>query len=194
MHRFTLNLELMQNSVAKHLQVRVQKGYPRGTKAEIAKLKTRIENDDSDVVRALRMYSAKEVDDCIAFLEGIFTLERVIMDGDTDKIARSIVAAVLLLSRLKTILIAFEGLEDDASFCDNGYTSLEKKHTLERARQLVTRLCGLWQEEQLKAVLVSKELYCIVLVPALNCASPEELSRLSSFDFRTRINQMCQPD
>ena len=130
------------------------------------------------------------MDDCIAFFEGIFTPDRVIADGDTDKIARSIIAAILLLSRLKAILKAFEGLEDDASFCDNGFMSLEKDQTLERAKKLVTRLCDQWQDERLMKVLVSKELYCIVLVPALNCASPTELLSLSSFDFRRRINEM----
>lgn len=133
------------------------------------------------------------MDDCIAFFEGIFTPERVIADGDTDKIARSIIAAVLLLSRLKAILKAFEGfdgLDDVTSFCDNGFTSLEENQTLERARKLVTRLCDLWQDDHLMKVLVSKELYCIVLVPALKCASPTELLSLSSFDFRYRINKM----
>jgi hypothetical protein len=170
------------------------KGYPRGTKAEIATIKRRIENDDSDVVKELRIYTAKEVDDCIAFLESIFTPERVIGDGDTDKIARSIIVAVLLLSRVEAILKAFEGLEDDVSFCDNGFTSLEKNQTLERARKLVIRLCDLWQDEHLMAVLVSKELYCIVLVPALNCASPTELASLSPRDFRARINGICTSD
>jgi hypothetical protein len=140
------------------------------------------------------MYTAKEVGDCIAFFEGIFTPERVIADDDTDKIARSIITAVLLLSRLKAILKAFEGIDDNASFCDNGFTSLEEDQTLERAKKLVTRLCDLWQDERLMKVLVSKELYCIVLVPALNCASPTELLSLSSFDFRYRINAMCTSD
>jgi hypothetical protein len=140
------------------------------------------------------MYTAKEVGDCIAFLEEIFTPERVITEGDTDKIARSIVTAVLLLSSLKSILKAFEGREDDVSICDNGYTSLDENQTLERARKLVTRLCDLWEDERLMNVLVSKDLYCIVLVPALNCASPTELSSLSSFDFRRRINEMCTSD
>jgi hypothetical protein len=140
------------------------------------------------------MYTAKEVSDCIAFLEGIFTPERVITEGDTDKIARSIVTAILLLSRLKAILKAFEGIDDDVSICDNGYTSLDDDQTLERARTLVIQLCDLWEDEHLMHVLVSKDLYCIVLVPALNCASPTELSSLSSFDFRRRINELCTAD
>jgi hypothetical protein len=140
------------------------------------------------------MYTAKEVGDCIAFLEGIFTPDRVITEGDTDKIARSIVTGVLLLSRLKAILKAFEEREDDVSICDNGYSSLDENQTLERARKLVTRLCDLWEDERLMNVLVSKDLYCIVMVPALNCASPTELSSLSSFDFRRRINELCTSD
>jgi hypothetical protein len=178
-----------------HSQVRVRKGYSRKLKAEAAKMKRKIEDDDADVVKELRMYTAKEVDDCIAFLERIFTPGRVIADGDTDKVARSIVAAILLLSRVENILTEFKGVDlqdDDISFCDNGFTSLEENQTVERARKLVTRLCDLWQDERLMAVLVSKELYCIVLVPALNCSSPTELASLSPHEFRRRINGICE--
>jgi hypothetical protein len=183
----------MQNSLLNiYSQVRVRKDYSRRTKAEAATIKRKIEDDDSDVVKELKMYTAKEVDNCIGFLERIFTPERVIADSDTDKVARSIVAAVLLLSRVEAILKEFEGVDlDTISFCDNGFTSLEDNQTLERARKLVSRLCDLWENENLMAVLVSKELYCIVLVPALNCASPQELTSLSPLEFRTRINSIC---
>jgi hypothetical protein len=183
----------MQNSLLNiYSQVRVRKDYSRRTKAEAATIKRKIEDDDSDVVKELKMYTAKEVDNCIGFLERIFTPERVIADSDTDKVARSIVAAVLLLSRVEAILKEFEGVDlDTISFCDNGFTSLEDNQTLERARKLVSRLCDLWENEHLMEVLVSKELYCIVLVPALNCASPLELKSLSPLEFRSRINSIC---
>jgi hypothetical protein len=154
----------------------------------------KIEDDDSNVVKDLGMFTAKEVDDCIGFLERMFTLERVITDSDTDKVARSIVGAVLLLIRVEAISKDFEGvdlLDDEISFNDNGFTSLEDNQTLERARKLVSRLCDLWENEHLMEVLVSKELYCIVLVPALNCVSSTELTSLSPLEFRSRINSIC---
>jgi hypothetical protein len=153
-----------------------------------------LEADDTDVVRDFKFYTAKEADDCITFLEGLYTPGRVITVDDTDKIARSIVAVVLLVFRLEAILKEFEGvnLEDDNSFCDNGFTSLAENRTLERSRNLVTRLCDLWGNDHvLKDVLVSKELYLIVLVPALNCASPEEVTNLGAGEFRKRIDHIC---
>jgi hypothetical protein len=192
---------LTHHAYLPHLQVRVRKGYSRlRKKGELDSMKRSLAADDSDVVKEIKAYSADDVDKSIEFLECLYNNEKnVIRDEDLDKVARSLVLTILLLLRVQAILKEFEGVEldDDHSFCDNGYSSLEEKQTVERAKKLATKLCNVWHSSKaLRNIMLSEEMYLMALVSvsAMKCEDPKALKALSADDFRKRIYSILRVD
>ena len=91
----------------------------------------------------------------------------------------------MLQRRLEDICTKFEIMEDDddeASICDNGYSTLKEDGTERRLSALIAHLCDLFPHgsNQMRTCLLSDDLYRTVLAQTLHLADMNELENLSA--------------
>jgi hypothetical protein len=174
------SIELKVDYGPKYENVRFRKGYTRLSMEEAAALKTRLKEDDGEVLQEIQEFSAKDLFDIITFLENLVKLSHVdTIDENksassklpTVKLIRALIVALSIHQRFGSILKEFEStatssdvednnFTDSSEFCDNGYTDMKQNNALDRSRQVVTKFVEQFTNpEQLKQCFCSDNVY-----------------------------------
>lgn len=170
---------------------RIRKGYSRLSKEEQEQSMAHMSDDviEMELFKEIKIITAREVEDSTDFLERIFS--HTPNNWPLEKVRRALIIAILLKARLQDIRRDFDNVELDiesngnASFCDNGYTSLGRKKTFSRVKKLVLHLCNLFPNDKVfRTMMLKEELGRAVLTEVLKC---NDLYQLDGSKLREEI-------
>jgi hypothetical protein len=182
------SVELKIDYGEEYERVRVRKKYSRLSGAELEKIEASLLEDDIDVIRDLSAISINEVNMALDFVERLFHCRAPRLPG--EKRTRAFIVALLLLARVRAVEKEFSAanLRGPDSFCDNGYTDMVNKNTASRAEEAVTRISGLWgQDDKWKESLVSQRLYQAVFMDVLKLRDFSAVKSLSASRLREKL-------
>jgi hypothetical protein len=152
-------------------------------------MKKTIVDDDSDTVAEISHFSASDVHDGLLYLEQLFSEKWSTSDG---KLQRALIVALSLNARVKAVLREFDGVDfkGDITFCDNGFTEMEHKKIVSRAKNVVKAARLQWEDkETLKKSVLSMELLSAVLAECLEIAA-SDLGTLTASEIWDRIGAL----
>ena len=173
-------------------KVRVRKGYSPTSRKRVTSelMKKTIVDDDNDTVAEISHFSASDVHDGLSFLEQLFSKNW--STSSQSKLQRALIVALALNARVKAILREFDGvdLKGDITFCDNGFTEMEHKKIVSRAKNVVKAARHQWEDkETLKKSVLSMELLSAVLAECLEIAA-SDLGTLTASEIWDRIGAL----
>jgi hypothetical protein len=107
------------------------------------KLRKLVARDDEETIQELDHFSANDILDCIEFFERILNAET--WNPSTKTLERFLTLALAIHFRGTSIRKKFDGFDitDTESFCNHGFTDMEKNKTLNRGKAIVLRVYGL---------------------------------------------------
>eukprot|EP00522_Entomoneis_paludosa_P015543 CAMPEP_0172447372 /NCGR_PEP_ID=MMETSP1065-20121228/6691_1 /TAXON_ID=265537 /ORGANISM="Amphiprora paludosa, Strain CCMP125" /LENGTH=994 /DNA_ID=CAMNT_0013198659 /DNA_START=55 /DNA_END=3039 /DNA_ORIENTATION=+ len=174
---------------AAYERVRVRKGYSRLPDAERELEEQKIENDDHETMNDIEQWSVDDVEKAMAYIDNLPFSDRPPKTPAT----RAIILSVRLYQRLVAVkreFASFDPQKASEGFCDNGWTTMEKKQLVPKVKSLFSKLLGLWRssDQQLKSAFTSDDNSLFYIGQLIN-RNTNDMKSMTGASLRQAIEQ-----